>query len=84
MIVGMVGVFRFRRFFSRILITSTIESMGFLSILIGIVIYAGISFFALKTLLIMALFVLTNPLSTHSIGRSAYLSDMANKGDSND
>lgn len=78
--VGMLGLFRFKPFYSRVLITAKIETMGFLTIMAGLIVRAGLSYFSLKIILIAALFILTNPLSTHAISRSAYISGVVKDG----
>ncbi|MDP2842797.1 MAG: monovalent cation/H(+) antiporter subunit G, partial [Acetobacterium sp.] len=67
-------LFRFKDFYSRILISSKIETVGFLTIMIGFIILSGLSYAAMKILLITILVMITNPLSTHAIARSAFLS----------
>ena len=71
---GVIGIFRFKDFYSRILISSKVETVGFITLMIGVVLYKGLSFFTLKVLLLVFLVILTNPLSTHAIARSAYKS----------
>jgi multicomponent Na+:H+ antiporter subunit G len=74
MTLGVIGLFRFKDFYSRILISSKIETVGFLTIMIGFIILSGLSYAAMKILLITILVMITNPLSTHAIARSAFLS----------
>ncbi|WP_303868513.1 monovalent cation/H(+) antiporter subunit G [Acetobacterium wieringae] len=74
MALGVIGLFRFKNFYSRILISAKIETVGFLTIMIGLVILSGFSYAALKIMLITLLVMITNPLSTHAIARSAFLS----------
>ncbi len=69
---GVVGMFRFRDFYSRILITSKVETVGFLTLMFGVMAHGGISAFTLKVVLIGLMGIITNPLSTHAIARSAY------------
>ncbi len=78
-VFGIFGLFRFRDFYSRILITSKVEVLGAITILAGIAIYSGFQPFTLKVLLIMIVLVITNPLATHSIARSAYKSGYKKK-----
>lgn len=77
MALGVVGLFRFKDFYSRILISAKIETVGFLTIMIGFVILSGLSYAAMKILLITLMVMITNPLSTHAIARSAFLSGYA-------
>ncbi len=77
MAFGVIGLFRFKDFYSRILISAKIETVGFLTIMIGFVILSGLSYAAMKILLITLMVMITNPLSTHAITRSAFLSGYA-------
>ncbi|WP_373483591.1 monovalent cation/H(+) antiporter subunit G [Acetobacterium sp.] len=74
MALGVIGLFRFKDFYSRILISAKIETVGFLTIMIGFIILSGLSYATMKILLITLLVMITNPLSTHAIARSAFLS----------
>lgn len=74
MALGVIGLFRFKDFYSRILISAKIETVGFLTIMIGLIILSGFSYAAMKIMLITLLVMITNPLSTHAIARSAFLS----------
>ena len=71
MAFGLIGLFRFRHFHSRILVTSKVETVGFLTMMLAIVISAGLSYFSLKTGLITAFVLMTNPIATNSIAHSA-------------
>jgi len=74
MLLGIVGLFRFKDFYSRILISSKVETVGFITIMTGVMLYSGFTWFSLKVLLILIIALLTNPLSTHAIARSAFIS----------
>ncbi len=74
MFFGVLGLFRFKDFYSRILISAKIETVGFLTIMVGLILFSGFNFASLKIFLILLLMVITNPLSTHAITRSAYIS----------
>jgi multicomponent Na+:H+ antiporter subunit G len=68
------GIFRFRDFYSRILVSSKADAVGLITILTGVMLIKGISFFSLKVLMILIFAILINPNTNHSIARSAYLS----------
>jgi len=72
MALGIMGIFRFNHFYARILITAKVEIVGFLTLMAGIIIRHGFSFFSLKVLLISLFVLLTNPISTMAITRSAH------------
>lgn len=74
MIGGLVGLIRFHTFYRRLLVGSLIDTAGLLLFLLGAVIRQGFTEFSLKLLFIMAAVILTAPLVTHKLGRSAYLS----------
>lgn len=77
MAFGVAGIFRFRSFYARILITSKAETVGFMTLMMGIIIASGLTFFSLKVGLIIALVMLTNPIATHAMARSAQKSGYA-------
>ena len=72
MAFGIVGIFKFRDFYPSILIASKIDTVGMLTIIIGIGIRHGISFFTGKLLLIIIILLILNPLVAHVLTRSAY------------
>ncbi|MFN3284631.1 MAG: cation:proton antiporter [Pseudothermotoga sp.] len=74
MTCGVYGIFRFRHFYLRVLISSKVDTVGFITLMAGIMVKSGLNFFSMKVLIIVVFFVLTNPLATHSIARSAYKS----------
>lgn len=77
---GIYGLFRFRDFYARILITSKVETLGSITFIIGIIIHSGITFFSAKLILLMVTLIITNPLATHAIARSAYKAGYKGKG----
>ena len=76
MAIGVMGIFRFRHFYARILITAKVEIIGFLVLMAGIMIRHGFSFFTLKVGLISLFVLLTNPITTMAITRAAYKSGL--------
>ena len=68
---GMIGLFRFRHFYSRILITSNIDAAGMLLLLIGVALQSPDTAFALKIGIVALLSLITSPLSSHAILYSA-------------
>lgn len=69
---GIIGIYRFNHFYSRILVASKVDTVGFLTIMFGVIIKNGLTTFSLKVALIVAISMFLNPLITHSIARSAY------------
>lgn len=73
MAFGVFGIFRFNDYFSRVLVGGKIDTVGFITVLIGLVLKSGLNFFSLKIMIIITFFIITNPIATHAITRSAYL-----------
>ena len=78
MLFGVAGLFRFKAFYPRILIASKIDTVGVLTLIFGIALRHGFSFFTGKLLLIVIIMLILNPLVAHILARSAYLSDQEN------
>ncbi|PRY83324.1 monovalent cation/H(+) antiporter subunit G [Alkalibacterium olivapovliticus] len=74
MALGVFGIFRFKDYFSRILITAKVDTVGFITIMLGLIIKHGFDFFSGKIILVLALYIITNPIATHAITRSAHIS----------
>jgi len=74
MLFGVVGIFRFDNFYLRLLVSSKVDTVGALTLIIGLIIRHGISYFSGKLLLIIGIMLILNPLVAHMIARSAYLS----------
>jgi len=74
MLFGIIGIFKFKNFYPRILVAAKIDTVGAFTLIIGIAVKHGFSFFSLKLLLLIVLMMVVNPLITHMVARSAYLS----------
>ena len=74
MLFGVIGIFKFQSFYTRILVTAKIDTVGAFTLIIGLVVRHGVSFFSLKLLLLLCIMMILNPLAAHMIARSAYLS----------
>lgn len=72
--IGVIGTYRFNNFYPRILAAALIDTMGNITVLVGVMLIKGFSFFTLKVAIILLIMMVINPLSTHSIARSAYFS----------
>ena len=81
---GIIGLFKFKRFFPRILVTSKIDTVGAITLIIGLIIKHGISFFSLKLVMILLLLLLLNPLTGHIIARCAFVSDIGSEDEYDD
>jgi multicomponent Na+:H+ antiporter subunit G len=79
MFFGVVGIFRFKNFYPRILVTSKIDTVGTLTLIIGLIIRNGFSFFSGKLLILAVIIIFLNPLVSHVVARSAYMSGHKNE-----
>lgn len=74
MAFGVIGMFRFKDYFSRVLVGGKVDTVGFITILMGLLLKNGFTYFSGKILLVLVLYIVTNPIATHAITRSAHLS----------
>ena len=74
MLFGVIGLFKFKNFYSRILVASKIDTVGSFTLIIGIAVKHGAGFFSLKLILLIILMMILNPLIAHITARSAFLS----------
>lgn len=74
MLIGIIGIFRFKCFYARILIVSKVDTVGAIVFMAGMAIKHGISFFSGKLLLMIVIILILSPLVGHMLARSAYIS----------
>ena len=72
MVIGVFGLFKFKDFYPRLLIASKIDTVGLMTLLFGICIRQGFSFFSAKVLFIVLIILILNPLVAHVIAQGAY------------
>lgn len=72
-IFGLVGLFRFQNIYLKILVASKIDTVAFFSIILALVFRIGLQWETLKLLGILLFFLVTNPLNSQFIGRSALI-----------
>ena len=77
---GVVGFIKYKDFYTRILVTAKIDTVGTITIIIGTALRHGLSFFSAKAVLLMIILLLVTPLATHMIVRAAYTSGLPVKG----
>ena len=73
MFFGVIGIYKFKSFYPRILVTSKVDTVGALTVMIGVIVRHGISYFSGKLLLLIIIILILNPLMAHIIARSAYI-----------
>ncbi len=71
---GVYTVLRLDGFYPRLVITAKVETMGFVTIMIGAMILTGWSIVTIKLAIILLFELITVPVSAHAIARSAYVS----------
>ena len=75
MLFGVLGIFQTKKdFYYRVLVACKIDTVGFLTLAIGVAIRQGFSFFTGKLFLIVIILMVLNPLVAHIMVRSAYKS----------
>ena len=72
MFFGATCLFKFKDFYPRLLASSKVDTVGLLTLLFGICLRHGISFFTGKVLLIIVIILILNPMVAHIVARSAY------------
>lgn len=70
-LIGLYGFYRYKDFYSKLLATATIDTMGLVTVLIGAIIRGGLSWFSLKVVFILALTLVLNPVATSKITLNA-------------
>lgn len=71
-VFGLVGIFRFSHMYERLLVSSKIDTAAGLTILIALIIKSGFSDSAMKLIIILVFLLITGPVATHVIARSAH------------
>jgi len=81
LIFGTIAMFRFKDFYPRILTATKVDTVGMITLLVGLSVRHGLSFFTLKLILIMIIIFILNPLVAHVVARSAYICGDKLKGE---
>ena len=71
--VGSLGVLRFRDVYSRLQASGVSDNAGLGLILIGLILHSGWDRHDITLLLLLLLMLVTNPIVTHSVARSAFV-----------
>ena len=72
---GIVGIYKFKTFYQRMLVAAKIDTVGTVTVILGMVMIHGVSMFSLRLVLILVILLLLGPLSTHVVARTAYTSE---------
>jgi multicomponent Na+:H+ antiporter subunit G len=79
-ISGIVGLFRFRDFYTQLHAAGVIESCGLPFCLIGLSFLQADFTSAFKLIIIVVLILLLNPVSTHALARASVLYKIDSEG----
>ena len=74
MAFGVVGLFRFNSFYSRLVVSSKVDTVGALTLMVGLMLRHGISWFSAKLVIIIVIMLILNPLVAHTLASSAHAS----------
>ncbi|MCL2547511.1 MAG: monovalent cation/H(+) antiporter subunit G [Oscillospiraceae bacterium] len=77
MLFGIVGIFTNRDFYTRLLVSSKIDIVGSLTLILGLALRHGFSFFTGKLALLFIIILILAPLNAHVLGRCAFFSQGA-------
>ena len=72
MLFGVIGLYRFNRFYEKALVASKIDTVGTITIILGTMLIHGADWFSARLLLLLGIVFLLSPLSTHIVAKSAY------------
>lgn len=68
---GTLGIIRFPDIYTRLQTSSKCDAAGAVALLVGLMVREGLDSFSLRILIILIFLLLTNPVASHAIARSA-------------
>ncbi|MFW6215742.1 MAG: cation:proton antiporter [Alkalispirochaetaceae bacterium] len=71
---GVYAVLKLDGFYTRVVVTSKVEAMGFVTILLGAILVTGFDIASMKLILILLFELVTVSVSAHAVARSAWKS----------
>ena len=71
--VGTFGIMRFRDVYSRLHASGVSDNAGLALVLLGLAVYKGWAPMDWTLLFLLLLMLVTNPIATHSIAKSAFV-----------
>lgn len=72
-VIGTLGICRFRDVYSRLQASGVSDNAGLALILLGLILYEGLTPTDWTILFLLLLMLATNPIATHSIAKSAFV-----------
>ncbi len=76
MSIAVIGLIRLPDFFSRAHAVSKSETLGMALLLLGLLVFAGVSLTGLKLALVLVFVAITNPVGAHVLTRAAVRSGL--------
>ena len=76
LLVGSVGIIRLTDFYSRTHATSKSDTLGMILIIVGLIIFEGLTINSGKLMLVLLFILLANPIRAHAMARAAYNSGL--------
>jgi len=71
MFFGTLGIIRFPDIYTRLQTSSKCDAAGAVMLLVGLMVREGLDSLSLRILIILVFLLLTNPVASHAIARSA-------------
>jgi len=68
---GTLGIIRFPDIYTRLQTSSKCDTAGAVALLVGLMVREGLDSLSLRILIILMFLLLTNPVASHAIARSA-------------
>lgn len=76
LLVGSIGIIRLPGFYSRTHATSKSDTLGMILIIVGLIIFEGLTINSGKLALVLLFIMLANPIGAHALARAAYNSGL--------
>ncbi len=75
-VVASIGIVRLPDFYTRVHPAGKADTLGQIMVLIGLMVYEGLSLISVKLLFIIIFILIANPTATHALVKSAYISGL--------
>ncbi|MEW9123179.1 MAG: monovalent cation/H(+) antiporter subunit G [Thermotaleaceae bacterium] len=69
---GLYGLYKLPSIYSRFFAAGFIDTMAFITLIFALMLKSGLSEFTFRLILVLLFMMITTPISTHLIVRSAY------------
>ncbi len=79
-LIGSLGMLRFRDIYSRLQASGVSDNAGLGLILIGLIVHSGWDRHDITLVLLLFIMLITNPIVTHSVARSAFVQGHRDEG----